>query len=131
MKIGKICKRKGLNVKFLLLTFTTLVFLYLILVSTYLAQNDHTSNASSSLTTTIYKSTNWKDSVETMFIKALKLKTILANTSLEQYREDSIRYVGQQHQQRQIGNLLRRIFEGNKLELNILITGGSISQFRA
>ena len=62
------------------------------------------------------------------FIKAMKSKTILSDKTFQQYRNESLRYLGQQ--QPRMKNLLAKIFQGKKSTLNILITGGSISEFR-
>ena len=59
-----------------------------------------------------------------LFIKTMMSETILSNSNFAKYRHDSLRYFGQQHR---MENLLRKIFQGKKSNLNILVTGGSIS----
>ena len=58
------------------------------------------------------------------FAKALMTETILANDTFKKYRNESLRYFGNQYRMQ---NLLQKIFQGNKTKLNILITGGSVS----
>ena len=60
-----------------------------------------------------------------LFIKALRSETILSNKTYERYRNDSIRYFGQE--QYRMDMLLSSIFQGKQTNLNILITGGSVS----
>ena len=61
-----------------------------------------------------------------IFINAMKSKTILSNETFTEYRNQSIRYQGSQSRKK-MENLLINLLERKQSQLNILITGGSIS----